>query len=81
MGVFWKNPGDEVERLMNTPQASEHHGFDGFPDREVPPGRVLMRGSVEDVAQAEFVEHARHNGRGGPTLGDGMGFERASHLL
>ena len=59
-GCILEKPGDEVERLMNTPQASEHHGVDGFPDREVPPGRVLMRGSVEDVAQAEFVEPARH---------------------
>ena len=52
--------GGRGRALDEYTQAIEHHGVDGFPDREVPPGRVLMRDSVEDVAQAEFVEHARH---------------------
>jgi hypothetical protein len=59
-GFILEKPGDEVERLLNTPQAIEHHRFDGFPDSEVPQFRVLVGGSVDDVAQAEFVEHASH---------------------
>jgi hypothetical protein len=59
-GFILEKPRDEVERLINKPQAIEHHRFDGFPHGEVPHFRVLLRGSVDDVAQAEFVEHASH---------------------
>jgi hypothetical protein len=46
-------------RTLQGPTA-EHHRFDGFTQGEVSHFRVLLRGLVEDVAYAEFVEHARH---------------------
>jgi hypothetical protein len=52
--------GDKVERLIDTPQAIEHHRFDGFPHGAVSHLRVLARGLVNDVANAKFVEHASH---------------------
>ena len=59
-GLVLAAPGDEGERLVDNPQASEHHGFDGLPSREVAPFRVLVGGVIADVADAEFVEHARN---------------------
>jgi hypothetical protein len=44
--------------LIDTPQSIEHHRFDGFTYGEVPQFRVLWRGVVDDVANADFVEHA-----------------------
>jgi hypothetical protein len=43
-----KKLGDEVERLIDTPQAIEHQRFDGFPDGEVPQFRVLVGDVVEE---------------------------------
>jgi hypothetical protein len=57
-GLMLEKPGDEVERLIDQPQAIEHHRFDRFIHGEVPQFRVLWRGLVDDVAHAEFVEHA-----------------------
>jgi hypothetical protein len=45
--------------LIDKPQAIEHHRFDGLPDGEVPHFRVVVGGAVENVANAEFLEHAR----------------------
>jgi hypothetical protein len=59
-GVILAQPGDEVERVMPTPQAIAPHRVAGFPHGEVPQCRVLWRGSVAAVAQAEGVEHASH---------------------
>ena len=50
----------EVERLVDKPQAIEHHRFDGFPHREVAHFRVLVGGLVDDVTNTEFVKHASH---------------------
>jgi hypothetical protein len=44
--------------LVDKPQAIEHHGFDGLSHREVPHFRVVVGGVIEDVANAEFIEHA-----------------------
>ena len=55
-----EQPGDEVERLIDTPYAIAHPRVDGFTHGEVPQFRVLVGGVVEDVAQAECVEHASH---------------------
>jgi glutamate mutase epsilon subunit len=52
--------GDQVEGLIDTPQAIEHHRVDGFPYGEVSHVRVLVRRLVNDVANAKFVEHASH---------------------
>jgi hypothetical protein len=56
--------GDEGERLIDKSQAIEHHGFDGFPHGEVSHYRVLVSRSVEDLTNAEFVEHASDKPRG-----------------
>jgi hypothetical protein len=53
-----EKPRDEVERLSAKPQAVEYHRFHGFTYREVPHFRVVVGGVVENVANAEFVEHA-----------------------
>ena len=58
-GLILKEPGDEVERVIEKSQAIEHHGFDGFPHGEVSHFRVLVGRSIEDVANAKLVEHAR----------------------
>src|SRR5262245_22047832 len=50
--------GDDVERLIDEPQAIEHHRFDGFPHGEVSHFRVLTGRLVDDVTNAKFVEHA-----------------------
>jgi hypothetical protein len=49
----------EVERVVDKPQAIEHHGFDSFPHGEIPQFRILVGGVIEDVANAEFVKHPR----------------------
>jgi len=56
-GLILEKPGDAVERLIDTPQAMEHHRVDGFPEGQVPLFRVLVGGMVENVAHAECVEH------------------------
>jgi hypothetical protein len=43
---------------MDKAQAVEDHGFDGFSHRQVSRLRVLVGGLIQDVANAEFVEHA-----------------------
>jgi hypothetical protein len=58
--LLLKDAGPQVERLIDQPQALEHQRVDRLPDREVPPLRVLLGGLVNDVAKAEFVEHASH---------------------
>ena len=50
--------GDQIERLIDEPQAIEHHRFDGFPYSKVLHFGVVVGGVVKDVANAEFVEHA-----------------------
>jgi hypothetical protein len=54
-----EEPGDEVEGLIDTPQAIQHHRFDGLTHREVPQFRVVVGRLIEDVANGECVEHAR----------------------
>jgi hypothetical protein len=58
-GLMLAAPGDEGERLIDTSQASEHQGFDRFPDGEVAHFRVLLGRFVNDIAHAKFVTHAR----------------------
>ncbi len=53
-----EEPGDQGERLIDKPQAIEHHRFDGFPHREGPHFWVLVGSMVEDLANAEFVKHS-----------------------
>ena len=57
-GRIVKEPGNQGERLVDTPQAIAHHRFDGLTDGEVPHCRVLVRRLSEDVANAECVAHA-----------------------
>jgi hypothetical protein len=58
-GLIVEESGDQVQCLIDTPKAIEYHGCDGFPDGEVPQLRVLLRRFVHDVANAQFVIHAR----------------------
>jgi hypothetical protein len=53
-----EEPGHQVEGLIDTPQAIEHHGFDRLTHSEIPQFGVLMGGLINDVAYAECVEHA-----------------------
>ena len=47
--------------MLETPQANEHHRFDGgFTHGEDPHFRVLLHGSADDVTNAELAEHAGH---------------------
>jgi hypothetical protein len=57
-GLLLAPPGDEVERVMHTPQAMAYPRLDRFTHGEVPHGRVLWRGLIDDAAQAECVEPA-----------------------
>ena len=50
--------GHQVEGLLETPQAIEHHGFDRLTCSEVAHGRVLVGRVIDDVTNAEVVEHA-----------------------
>jgi hypothetical protein len=59
-GLILEKPGDEVERLSDTPQAIEPHRVDRFTSREVPQFRGLLRGLSHDIANAECVKQARH---------------------
>jgi hypothetical protein len=80
-GLILKKPGDKVERLIDSPQAIEHHRFDGFPDSEVPHFRILVGGVIEDVANAEFVEHASDKAEVVQDLAAVRGLIRRHHLL
>jgi len=57
-GLILEEPGDKIEGLIDKPQAIEHHRFDSLTYREVPHFWVLVGGLIEDVANAEFIEHA-----------------------
>jgi hypothetical protein len=57
-GLIVEESGDEVEGLIDKPQAIEHHRFDCFTDRETSHFRVLLGRSIKDIPNAEFVEHA-----------------------
>jgi len=57
-GLMREEPGDEGERLIDTSQAIEPHGFDRFPDGEAAHFRVLLGRLVNDIATAKFVKHA-----------------------
>ena len=50
----------KVERLVDQPQAIEHHRFDGFTYREIAHFRVLVGDAVDNVAHTKFVKHASH---------------------
>jgi hypothetical protein len=58
-GLRLEDPGDEGARLIETSQASEHHGVARFPDGEVAHFRVLLGRVVNDIATAKIVKHAR----------------------
>jgi hypothetical protein len=45
-----QDSGDQVERVIDTSQAIEHHGFDGFPHGEVAHCRVLWGRWIDDLA-------------------------------
>jgi hypothetical protein len=47
-----------MEGLMYKAQAVEDPGFDSFSHRQVSGLRVLLGGLVQDVADAQLVEHA-----------------------
>jgi hypothetical protein len=47
-------------RLVAVVASSEHHRFDAFTHGEIPHFRVLLHGLLDNVANAEFVEHASH---------------------
>jgi hypothetical protein len=57
-GLILEEPRDKVEGVIHKPQTIEHHGFDGFTYCEVPHFRILLGCSINDVPDAEFVEHA-----------------------
>jgi hypothetical protein len=49
--------------LIDKPQTIAPHRFDSFPDGEVAHCRVLWHRFVNDVANAKFVKHARHEAK------------------
>jgi hypothetical protein len=57
-GLILEEPGDEGEGLVDKPQAIEPHRFDGLTRGEVPHFRVVLGRAIDDVANAELVEHA-----------------------
>ena len=52
--------GNQRERLIDKPQAIEHHGFDRLTYREVAHFRVVVSGLVDDVAKTESCKHASY---------------------
>ena len=52
-----EEPGDQVEGLIDQPQAIAPQRFDRLTHREVPPFWGLVGGVVEDGAKAECLEH------------------------
>jgi len=73
--------GDQVEGLIDTPQAIEHHGFDGFTHGEVAHFRVLLGRLIDDLAHAQFVEHASDKAEVIYDLAMVRGLLRHNHLL
>lgn len=57
-GFILKESGDQGKRLVDKPQAIEHHRFDRLPYCEITHCWILVGGLIEDVANAEFIEHA-----------------------
>ena len=55
-----EEPGDQGERLIDLPQAIQHHRVDRFPHRQVPQVRVVLGRLVNDAANVTFIEHASH---------------------
>ena len=57
-GLVVKEPGHQVEGLIDKAQSIEHHGLACFTCGQVSHFRVLLGGLIDDVANAEFIEHA-----------------------
>jgi hypothetical protein len=57
-GLVVKELGHQVEGLIDKAQSIEHHGLNRFPCGQVSHFRVLLGGLIDDIANAEFVEHA-----------------------
>jgi hypothetical protein len=73
--------GDQVESLIDKPQAIEHYGFDGFTHSEVAHFRVLGGRLIDDLAHTEFVEHASDKAEVVYDLAPVRGLIRPNHLL
>ena len=80
-GLMVKESGDQVERLMDTPQAIEHHGFDGYTHGEIAHVRVLLGCLIDALAHAECVEHASDKAEVVYDLATVRGLIRHHHLL
>jgi hypothetical protein len=57
-GFVLEKQGDQIEGLIDKAQTVEDHGFDGFSHGQVSRLRVFLGRLIQDVADAQFVEHA-----------------------
>src|SRR2546430_8174486 len=51
--------GDKVQLLVEKAQTVEHHGSDCMASGHNPHCRVLLRGLINDLSNAEFFKHPR----------------------
>jgi hypothetical protein len=80
-GLMRAEAGAQVARLMDTPQAIQHHRVDRFPHREVPPCGVLWGGLGNHVAKAQGIAHASHKAAMIQTLATVRRLVGPHHLL
>jgi hypothetical protein len=57
VGLILEEHGHQIEGVIDKAQTVEDHGFDGFSHDQVSRLRVLLGGLIQDVADAQLVEH------------------------
>jgi hypothetical protein len=80
-GLMVEESRDQVEGLSDTPQAIEHHGFDGFSHGKVAHVRVLWGRLIDELTHAEFIEHASDKAEVVYDLATVRGLIRPNRLL
>jgi len=59
-GLIMEEAGDQIKRMIDKPQAIEHHRFDSLLDSEVSHFWGLLGRLIENCTDTEFIEHARN---------------------
>jgi hypothetical protein len=80
-GLMREEPRDQRACLMDPPHAIEHHRLDRLPHGAVSPFRGVVRGVINDIPTAEFVDHAGAQAEVVQDLATGRGLVGHHHLL
>ncbi len=80
-GLIVEESGDQIQGVIDKPKPIESHGFDRLTYGEVPHFRVVFGRLIEDVTNAEFIEHASDKAEVVSDLTTGRGLIGHDNLL